>query len=408
MITRLAKYAFLILFTAIIFSGGYLLGQSSFAPIVLFGPSSSTPAEAEAAFQPFWETWRLLQNEYFDQPLDNGQLAKGAIDGMLATLGDPNTRYLPPDQETAARNQIQGQLEGIGAEVTEDEDGAIVIVSPYEGSPAEDAGLLPGDILLEADGTPLTGMPVAEAASLVRGPAGTIVTLTINRDGEVFEVEVTRGIIRVPSVRGEILEDNNIAYIRLSRFGDNTAEEINDLLVTLMAQNPSGIIIDVRGNPGGSLETVVHIADQFLTEGPILIQRFGNGTDKNFTANNEGLAQDIPLVILIDGGSASASEVLAGAIQDRERGVLIGTTSYGKGTVQTWWGLSNKGGIRITTARWLTPDEHWVHGQGLEPDYYVALPEAGNIEDFTDTQLEAAVDYLTGQPVIETELEVVE
>ena len=178
------------------FSGGYILGQSNYAPLVFFGPSTSTPDEAEAAFQPFWESWRLLQNEYFDQPLDNVQLAEGAIAGMIATLEDPNTRYLPPEQETAARNSISGQIEGMGAEVTEEEDGAIVIVSPYEGSPAADAGLLPGDILREADGIALTGMPVSEAASIVRGPAGSVVILTIERDGELFEVEVTRGIIR--------------------------------------------------------------------------------------------------------------------------------------------------------------------------------------------------------------------
>lgn len=403
MTNRTVRYVFLTLIAALLFSGGYLLGQSSYAPLVFFGPSTSTPEEAEVAFQPFWESWRLLQNEYFDQPLDNVQLAEGALAGMIATLNDPNTRYLPPEQETAARNSIQGQIEGIGAEVTAEEDGSIVIVSPYEGSPAADAGLLPGDILREADGTPLTGLPVSEAASIVRGPEGTIVTLTIERDGELFEVEVTRGVIRVPSVRGEILEDN-IAYIRLSRFGDNSGDELNDLLTELLAQNPSGLVLDMRGNPGGSLDTAVNIADQFLSEGLILVERFGNGSEKNFESTNSGQAEDIPLVLLIDEGSASAAEVLAGAIRDRGRGVLIGTPSFGKGTVQTWWSLSNQGGLRITTARWLTPNGTWVHEQGLDPDYFVALPEVENPEEFTDTQLEAAVDYLLGQPVIESEV----
>ena len=151
------------------------------------------------------------------------------------------------------------------------------------------------------------------------------------------------------------------------------------------------------------METAVNIADQFLTEGPILIQRFGNGSDKNFEATNDGLAQEIPLVLLMDEGSASAAEVLAGAIRDRGRGVLIGATSFGKGTVQTWWSLSNQGGLRITTARWLTPNGTWVHEDGLEPDFFVALPEVDNIEDFTDTQLEAAIDYLLGEPMIEME-----
>ena len=401
--TRIIKNAFLALIGISLFAGGYILGQSSYAPLVFFGPSNSTPDEATAAFQPFWESWRLLHNEYFDQPLNDVQLVEGAIEGMLATLDDPNTRYLPPEQENDARNSIQGEIEGIGAEVTEAEDGSIVIVSPYEGSPAEDAGLQPGDILLEADGVPLTGMPVSEAAALVRGPAGTVVNLTIVRDGETVQVEVTRGIIRVPSVRGEILE-NNIAYARLSRFGDNSIEEMNALLTELLAQNPTGLILDLRGNPGGTLETAVGIADDFLPEGLILMEQFGNQTEKTFESTDEGVAEDIPLVILINGGSASASEVLAGAIRDRERGVLIGTTSYGKGTVQTWWSLSNQGGLRITTARWLTPNGSWVHGEGLEPDFFVSLPDVETAEEFADTQLEAAVDYLTGQPVIETKL----
>ena len=365
---RIIRNSFLLLIGFFLFAGGYFLGQSSYAPFVFFGPSNSTPDEATAAFQPFWESWRLLHNEFYSQPLDDIALVDGAIQGMLATLDDPNTRYLTPEQENAARNQIQGQLEGIGAEVTELEDGSIAIVSPYEGSPAEDAGLLPGDILREADGTPLTGMPVSEAAGLVRGPAGTIVNLTIERDGELFEVPVTRGIIRVPSVRGEMLE-NNIAYARLSRFGDNSAEELHKLLSDLLAQNPTGLILDLRGNPGGGLETVVSIADEFLPEGLTVTQEFGNESDKIFESTDEGVAEEIPMVILINEGSASASEVLAGAIRDRGRGVLIGTTSFGKGTVQTWWSLSNQGGLRITTARWLTPDGTWVHedrvGTGL-------------------------------------------
>jgi carboxyl-terminal processing protease len=396
MLTRIAKFSLLSFIGALLFAGGYTLGQSSYAPFHLFGPSTTTPEEAAVAFQPFWETWHLLQNEYFDQPLDNTQLAEGAINGMLATLEDPNTRYLSPDQETAARSSMQGEIEGIGAEVTEAEDGSIVIVSPYEGSPAEEAGLQPGDILREADGVPLTGMPVSEAAALVRGPAGTVVHLTIERDNEQFEVDVTRGVIRVPSVRGEILEEN-IAYIRLSRFGDNTAQEFNDLLETLLAQNPAGLILDLRGNPGGGLETAVDIAEQLLPEGLILVERFGNETEKTFDSTDTGLAQEIPLVILIDGGSASASEVLAGAIRDQERGILIGTTSFGKGTVQTWWALSNGGGLRITTARWLTPDGVWVHGEGLAPDILVTLPETENPAEFTDTQLQAAIDYFSGE-----------
>jgi len=319
---------------------------------------------------------------------------------MLATLEDANTIYLSPQNEEVARQAFEGNLEGIGAEVAS-EEGAIVIVAPYEGSPAAVAGLRQGDILREADGVVLTGLDVGEAAALVRGPAGTIVHLLVERDGQILEFDVTRDVIDVPSVRGELFEDN-IAYVRLSRFSNDTDEELSETLESLIAQNPTGLILDVRSNPGGSLSTAISVADQFLAEGPIMIERFGNGREKIFDADDEGLAQDIPLVILIDQGSASASEVLAGAVRDRGRGTLMGVTSFGKGTVQSWKELSNGGGVRITIARWITPDGTWVHKDGLEPDVNVTLPEEGS-ELFSDSQLQAAIDYLLDLSVIESQ-----
>ncbi len=384
----------------VIFSGGYLLGQSQIAPVQLTGIASGTPRQAEEAFRPFWETWNFLHDDYFEQPLDDVVLAEGAIEGMLATLEDANTIYLSPQNEEVARQAFEGNLEGIGAEVAS-EEGAIVIVAPYEGSPAAVAGLRQGDILREADGVVLTGLDVGEAAALVRGPAGTIVHLLVERDGQIIEFDVTRDVIDVPSVRGELFEDN-IAYVRLSRFSNDTDEELSETLESLIAQNPTGLILDVRSNPGGSLSTAISVADQFLAEGPIMIERFGNGREKIFDADDEGLAQDIPLVILIDQGSASASEVLAGAVRDRGRGTLMGVTSFGKGTVQSWKELSNGGGVRITIARWITPDGTWVHKDGLEPDVNVTLPEEGS-ELFSDSQLQAAIDYLLDLSVIESQ-----
>jgi carboxyl-terminal processing protease len=189
--------------------------------------------------------------------------------------------------------------------------------------------------------------------------------------------------------------EENLAYVRLTQFGESSDEELEALLTTLTAQNPAGLILDLRRNPGGSLETAVNVADQFLPEGVILYERFGNGRQTDFDSSDRGLADDIPLVLLIDEGSASASEVLAGAIQDRERGILIGQTTFGKGTVQSWQELRNGGGLRLTTARWLTPDDNWVHETGLTPDYFIPL-----VEGEEDTQLEAAVDFLLGEEVI--------
>jgi len=399
------KFRFSVIFVGMVtlligFNTGYLLGQSPMAPFRAF-PTAPHSEETGEAFEPFWEVYDLIQARYYEQPLNDELLAEGAINGLLATLDDPHTRYLSPQAESAEREGFEGELHGIGVEVTI-EDEKITVVSPIEGSPAYEAGLLPGDILREADGVDLADMSVMEAALLIRGPEGTTVTLLIERDGESFEVDIERAIIKIDSVRGEILEEN-LAYVRLSHFGTRTVQELDEVLKELLAEKPDGLILDLRRNPGGALDAVVDIADEFLPEGTVLIQEFADGVEREYNASDKGEAEEIPLVVLIDEGSASASEVLAGAIHDRDRGILIGQTTFGKGTIQTWQELSNGGGLRITFARWLTPDEFWVHEEGLAPDIAVKLPEVENLDDFTDTQLQAAIDYLLGRQVIDEE-----
>lgn len=397
------KYRLSVIFVGVIlllvgFNAGYLLGQSPLAPFRIFN-TASLSQETDEAFAPLWEVYDLVQTRYYEAPLDNDQLAEGAINGLLNSLDDPHTRYLSPQDEAAERLGFAGELTGIGVEVTI-EDEKLTVVSPIEGSPAFEAGLQPGDILLEADGVDLSGMSVTEAASLIRGPVGSTVTLLIERDGETFSVDLERAIIEIDSVRGEILEEN-LAYVRLSQFGTRTAEELDDVLKELLAQEPEGLILDLRRNPGGALDSVVDVADEFLPKSTVLIQQFADGIKREYNASDKGLAEEIPMVVLIDEGSASASEVLAAAIHDHERGVLIGKTTFSKGTIQTWQELSNGGGLRITFARWLTPDENWVHEEGLEPDISVSLPEVENFADFTDTQLQAAIDFLQGKQVID-------
>ena len=384
------------------FNAGYLIGQSPIVPFRAF-PTAPLSQEASDAFEPFWEVYDLVQTRYFEQPLDNDVLAEGAINGLLATLDDPHTRYLSPQDEVAEREGFDGEIQGIGVEVTIEDD-KITVVSPIEGSPAYDAGLRPGDILREADGVDLTDMSIMEAAQLIRGPVGSTVSLLIERDGETFEVDIERDVIKIDSVRGEILDDN-IAYLRLSHFGTRTSQELDGVLSDLLSQEPDGLILDLRRNPGGALDAVVDIADEFLPKGTVLIQEFANGVEREYDASDKGVAEEIPLVVLIDEGSASASEVLAGAIQDHERGILIGQTTFGKGTIQTWQELSNGGGVRITFARWLTPDENWVHEEGLEPDISIKLPEElEDVDDFNDTQLQAAIDFLLGKQVVDEEI----
>lgn len=389
---------FSIMLIALAFAVGYLYGQSPIAPYSAFpGATTAVQSSTRAEFRVLFEVFDLLNTRFVRQPLDATTLIEGAINGMLETVEDEHTRYLSPEAQAAAEQSFQGEFQGIGAEV-ESIDGDITIVSPIDGSPAEAAGLQPGDIIRESDGVELTGMDISEAAALVRGPAGTAVNLLIEREGERFPLEIIRGIIKLESVRGEILEEN-IAYIRLSNFGGNTDEDLTAMLDELLAQNPDGLILDLRRNPGGSLDTVVSVADEFLDEGVVLYEEFGNGRRELFESEDDNkLAETIEMVVLVDEGSASASEVLAGAIQDRERAIVIGQTTFGKGTVQTWQPLSNGGGVRITIAQWLTPDEAWIHQNGLEPDIFIPQPELGS--NFEDLQLQAAIDYLLGKDVI--------
>lgn len=397
MINRFTTGFTIALLMVFAFLGGYVLAQSPAAPLQVFAGTAVSSNTSEE-FTPFWEVWDLVHQRYLRQPVDDVALVEGAIDGMLATLDDPHTRYLPPQDQSAAQESMAGEFQGIGAEV-EDVDGNITVVSPIDGSPAAAAGIRPGDILREADGVALTGMDVAEAAALVRGPAGTTVSLVIERDGELLNIDIVRDVIKLATVRGEML-DGGIAYVRLSRFGNTTDEELSDLLLELVSQDPSGLILDLRHNPGGALDTTVKIADQFLDEGMVLFERFGDGEERLFEASDEGLVEDIPMVVLIDEGSASASEVLAGAIQDRGRGTLIGQVSFGKGTVQTWHTLSNDGGVRVTIAEWLTPEKGSINDIGLTPDYYIPLPETAVDGEFEDTQLQAAIDFLQGETII--------
>ncbi len=392
------------IFVAILigFNAGYVLGQSPWAPFYAFGVGGASRADSEAT-RPFWEVWDLVNARYYQQPLDTDVMMQGAIDGMLATLEDENTRYLPPQEESQSQEQMDGEFQGIGV-VVEAIDGAITVVSPIEGSPAEAAGLRPGDILRQADGIDLTGMDLSEAATIIRGPAGTAVSLVIERGEEALSLEIVRDTIVVPSVRGEVLE-GDIGYIRINQFIRTTKDDLAVLLEELPAGEMSGLVLDLRRNPGGLLDQVHLVADQFLPEGVVLIEEFGGERRRVFESGGTGLAEDVPLVVLIDEGSASASEVLAGAIQDRERGVLIGVPSFGKGTVQSVNGLSNGGGLRLTIARWLTPDERWVHREGLDPDLLVVLPEIapGETPPEVDAQLQAALDYLRGRPVAESD-----
>jgi carboxyl-terminal processing protease len=301
---------------------------------------------------------------------------------------------MDPDLYDNQTSQLQGSYEGIGAYVDLRGD-YLMIVSPIEGSPAEAAGLQPGDKVIAIDGEDMTGVPPEEARSKIIGPEGTQVTLTVSREGErtPLEFSITRAKITMNSAEGRML-DNGIGYVDINTFGDSTTRELRNALENLLAQDPRGLIIDLRNNPGGYLTTAVEVSSEFIEEGPILYEKFGNGDLKEHDALGNGQATEIPLVVLVNQGSASASEILTGALQDYERATVVGVQSYGKGSVQIWQPLSNnQGAARVTIAKWLTPDKRAIDHIGLTPDVIVEMTE----EDFTandDPQLDAAVETL--------------
>lgn len=359
---------------------------------------ADVPADLQDEFKPFWEAWSLLHQYYVDQPLDDQKLAYGAISGMLKAAGDRHTGYMDPAQFTLLTADSSGELEGIGAEVDTSGD-FLSIVSPFPGSPAEAAGLLPGDVIIEVDGVDMEGVPPYEVITKVRGKAGTQVVLTIVREGEEepLEFTITRYKITIPSVEGKTLE-SGLAYVKINQFGDKTAKELKETLTTLLAENPKGLVLDLRGNPGGYLNAAITVISQFVDQSPVMLERFGDGTEKKYNAEAGGLAVDIPMVVLINEGSASASEIVAGTIQDYSRGQIVGVTSYGKGTVQSWIPLdNNQGGVRITIARWLTPTGRTIDRVGIEPDVEVKLTKSDR-EAGLDPQLaEAERILLKGQ-----------
>jgi carboxyl-terminal processing protease len=358
------------------------------------GAQESTPADLQTLFQPFWEAWQIVHTQYVDQPLDDVALMQGAIRGMLEAIGDQHTSYMDPQEFTDANAGLEGTYEGIGAYVDTSGD-YLTIISPIKNSPSEAVGLRPGDRIIAIDGEDMTGIQPELARRKVLGPAGSVVELTILREDEPEPLifEITRATIVVASVEHEMLEDN-IGYIKLNTFGDTTSRELRSALQEIMDNNPRGLIFDLRNNGGGYLQTAVDVASQFIPQGVVLIERYGDGREDVYEASRGGLATDIPLVVLVNEGSASASEIVAGAIQDYGRGKLVGMTTFGKGSVQIWNPLSgNQGAVRVTIAKWLTPLERTIHEVGLTPDFEIELTE----EDFDaqrDPQLDKAIEVL--------------
>jgi carboxyl-terminal processing protease len=359
-----------------------------------------TPTQgAGGSFDIFWEAWDVLQDNFYGDLPPESELPYAAIQGVIDATGDPYTAFLDPLRAEILRTDLQGGFEGIGATVRLRPDGQLEIVQPLPGWPAMRAGLQARDAVLEIDGVEVQGMSLYEAIAAIRGPAGTTVRLLVERQDveEPFVIEVERALIELPAVESRTLE-GNIGYVRLSEFGEMATDELRDALRELQANDLRGLVFDLRGNRGGFLSVAVEVTSQFVGDGPILLERFKDGRERPYPAQSGGLALDVPLVVLVDGGSASASEIAAGAIQDSGRGVLIGTTTLGKGSVQMVHALSDGSELRVTVAQWFTPGGRGIHGEGLKPDIEVALTQEDMLAE-RDPQLERAVEYLLeGKP----------
>ena len=424
--------AVVLLFGAATFVAGLVVGGNggvASEPSATAAPSVSVPSEAATpeptpgptpvletvscaapseAFAVLCQTYAQIKGEYVDEVTDQ-ELVDGAVRGMIEYgLEDPYSGYLPPSQYGEALDDLSGEFSGIGAEVgmenlTDPGDlasctvvtatCAMVIVSPLDGSPAEEAGLRAGDQILAIDGTPTTGESVSSLVFTVRGEAGTDVTLTVERGDDELDITITRAVIDLQEVTAELLTDG-AGYIRLASFTDRATDLFRDALSSLVDQGATGIVVDLRGNPGGYIVAAQGIGSQFVPQGELLFTVESDGDVQEWRSESGALQSDVPVVVLVDGGSASASEIVAAALQETGRATIVGQPTFGKNTVQIWNDLPNGGGLRLTTDRWFTPNHNSVAPDGVQPDIVVAAPE-DPLSD-ADPQLDRALEILSG------------
>jgi carboxyl-terminal processing protease len=422
-VSAVVLLAVLLLFGAAAFVAGVTVGgreptnvaqpSADAAPTGTPGPTpiieTLTCTEPSDAFRVLCETYARLKADYVDE-LDDADLVEGAVEGMVEALPDPYSGYLPPEEYESALDDLSGEFSGIGAEVgmrNLDDPGnedactvitnvcAVVIIAPLDGSPAEAAGLRSGDVVLAVDGASTAGSTISDLVFQVRGEAGTDVTLTVQRGDETLDITVTRAVITLREVDSRILEDG-IGYLRLTTFTDRSPGLVRDALVSLLEQGASDIVFDLRNNPGGFLVAAQGVASQFVPEGELLFTVESGDDVQRWESQAGGVAQDpsVTLVVIVNGGSASAAEIVAAALAETDRATLVGEPTFGKNTVQVWTELGNGGGLRLTTDRWFTPGHGTVAAGGIQPDEVVAAPEDPTSTE--DPQLDRAIELVGG------------
>lgn len=383
---------------------GYIAGvyqvRFSFAnykPAVVTG--KAPPTSVTADFSQFWVVWDKLSKEYVDKTaLDQAKMVQGAISGMVASLGDPYTVYLPPVQNKAAKEDLGGYFDGVGIELGY-KDKQLVVVAPLDGTPAFKAGVKSGDLILHIKDVAkkvdvdTANMTIPEAVNIIRGQKGTEVEITFYRTGATkpLVLKMARDTILVKSATVEFLNNNTIAHIKLNKFGDRTPAEWDEAVSKITNQN---VILDLRNNPGGYLDGAVYIAGEFLPTGKLVVtQQYGDGTKNDLKVNRTGKLLKQKIIVLVNEGSASAAEILSGALQDYKRATIVGVKSFGKGSVQQPDDFADGSGIHITIAKWLRPSGDWIDKKGIQPDIEVKVdPDA--TDQTKDVQLQKAIDLL--------------
>ncbi|MGQ9887507.1 MAG: S41 family peptidase [Aggregatilineales bacterium] len=378
----------------IVFAAGFVVGTQSSEARAQGGPE-----RGETLFRPLLEAFAVIEDQYVDpfgRELRREALLDGAIRGMVDALDDEYSGYMDPASYALSNSDLAGQFEGIGVVIRRGDNG-IEVVGVMDGTPAAQAGVRVGDVFVEVDGVDVTRDNNLELATKVRGPAGTTVNITFRRGSELITMEIVRARIDIPNIEQRIIEGTNLGYIRLNQFTSEARQQINQALADLNINSRDGLIFDLRGNYGGLLSSAIEVGSAFIESGPIVIEDFGDGRPETvLRANGSYSGITVPIVVLVDETSASASELVAGALQDLDVATIIGEPTLGKGTVQVWRQLSNGGGVRITIARWLTPERKWIHGQGITPDIIVEWTPEEAADGKPDPQLSAAVKYLEG------------
>ncbi len=386
---RLIKITLIAVGLVVLTSGAFGAGVAFGGSGVLFEPGVVRAQNQPAEFEVFWDVWDLAQRHFIDRDaLDTTRLTYGAVNGLIQALGDEgHTRFLTPEEVARQRTDISGSFFGIGARVGI-EDGLPVIVAPFDGSPADQAGVKSGDIIIEVDGQDVTGLSLTETVELIRGEKGTEVVLTVFRpdSSESLEIAIIRDEIKIPAAGWAIIPGTNAALIRLSQFNANLEDNIKEAVQEAEAAGATHLVLDLRNNPGGLLDQAIGVTSQFLVDGNVLLQEDAEGNREPYAVREGGVAQTIPIAVLVNRGSASSAEIFAGAIQDHERGIVVGETTFGTGTVLRPFDFEDGSTLLLGTSQWLTPEGRLIRKHGIEPDIIVEVPVGADL--ISPTELE--------------------